>query len=406
MIGKVRIYDGPMLALAMIATIVGLVFIFDAGYARSLLLGNGAIPREFRTQLLFTPVALIAGLLASRIGAESWRKFSKLLWVATLLALVAPMIPGIGIERNGAHRWIGVGPLEMQPAEFAKIAAIVYLAGVFAGRPRWPSRTPRFKTRAQYFDSVVVPKLMRILPGLWVLLAVVLIEMEPDLGTAAVVAVTAFAMFIAGGASRKTLLVGGLIAVIGVGVLIVQQPYRMDRIMVHRDRWSAKNLDDTAYQTVQSEMAMATGGVVGVGIGAGRAKHVLPAATTDFVTATVFEEFGLAGALIMIALMGAFAMRLLVLAPRAATPFGSLVLVGVASWIGIQSCVNIMMANGMLPAIGIPLPFVSSGGSSLVALWLAVGICQSMLAPQVAKEGKVAAGRHRWRNRRTRLSRA
>ncbi|MCB8933576.1 MAG: FtsW/RodA/SpoVE family cell cycle protein [Fimbriimonadaceae bacterium] len=406
MIGKVRIYDGPLFVLAAIATGVGLVFIFDAGYARSLLLGNGAIPREFRTQLMFVPVALLAGALASRIGSDTWRTFSKLLWVATLVALVAPMMPGIGIERNGAHRWIGIGPFEVQPAEFAKLAAIVYLAGVFAGRPRWPAKTPRFKTRAQYFDSVVVPKTMRMLPAIWVLLAVVLIETEPDLGTAAVVAATAFAMFVAGGASRKTLLVGGLLAVVGVGVLVAQQPYRIDRILVHRDRWSAKNLDDTAYQTVQSEMAMATGGLVGVGIGAGRAKHVLPAATTDFVTATVFEEFGLAGALAVIALIGAFVMRLLVLAPRAATPFGSLVLVGVASWIGIQSCVNIMMANGMLPAIGIPLPFVSSGGSSLVALWLAVGICQSMLAPQVAKEGKVAAGRHRWRNRRTRLSRA
>lgn len=406
MIGKVRIYDGPLLMLASLATLVGLVFIFDAGYARSLLLGNGAIPREFRTQLMFAPVALIAAAVASRVPAESWRKFSKLLWLVTLLALAAPMLPGIGIERNGAHRWIGLGPVEVQPAEFAKLAAIVYLAGVFAGRPRWPSRTPRFRNRVQYFDSVVVPKFMRILPGLWVLLAVVLIEMEPDLGTAAVVAVTAFAMFVAGGASRKTLLVGGLLAVLGVTALVMQQPYRIDRINVHRDRWSAKNLDDTAYQTVQSEMAMATGGVVGVGIGAGRAKHVLPAATTDFVTATVFEEFGLLGALAVLGLIGAFVMRLLTLAQRAATPFGSLVLVGVAAWIGIQSCVNIMMANGLLPAIGIPLPFVSSGGSSLVALWLAVGICQSMLAPQVAKEGEVATGRHRWRNRRTRLSRA
>ena len=236
------------------------------------------------------------------------------------------------------------------------------------------------------------------------MIGVVMIELEPDLGTAAVVGATAFAMCIAGGVSRKTLLWGLAIGALGCTFLATQKAYRLERILTHGARWETRNLDDTSYQTVQSEMAMASGGVGGVGIGAGRAKHVLPAATTDFVTATVFEEFGLIGALALIGVMAALVLRMLTLAQRAPSAFGGLLLVGVASWIGIQTCVNVMMANGLLPAIGIPLPFISSGGSSLVALWMAVGVCQGALAPQVAKEAAVEVGRDRWRHRRARLS--
>jgi len=400
----IRAYDPPLMVLGLLATAIGLVFIFDAGYARSLQQGYGPIPREFRTQLMFLPVAIGLGVVASRVRSDLWKMLSKVLWLFTLLALIGPMVPGLGVERNGAERWIRLFGIEVQPAEFAKVTAILYLAGAFAGRAAWPDRIKRFKSRAQYFDSVAVPKIKRCLPALWVLVAVVLIEKEPDLGTAAVMAATAFAMFIAGGVHRKTLLVGSVLAVIGVGVLVTQESYRMERILHHGDRWNVANMDETAYQTVQSEMAMASGGVVGVGIGAGRAKHVLPAATTDFVTSTVFEEFGLIGAFSILTLLGALVGRLLFLAQRAPTPFGSLVLIGVAVWIGVQSCVNIMMANGFLPAIGIPLPFVSSGGSSLAALWLALGVCQAVVAPQLRKEESRAPGRHRWRNRRTRLS--
>jgi cell division protein FtsW len=255
-------------------------------------------------------------------------------------------------------------------------------------------------------DTVMVPKLRRCLPGLWVLLAVVLINKEPDLGTAAVIAATAFVMFVAGGVTRKTLFVGVLLAALGVGAMIKQEPYRMERIANHASRWSDQNMDDTGYQTVQSEVAQASGGVLGVGIGAGRAKHVLPATTTDFIMATVGEEFGLLGSLVVVGLLGAFVLRLIVLAGRAETQFGALVLTGIAAWIGVQACTNIMMANGFLPAIGIPLPFISSGGSSLISLWLGIGLAQAVLAPLPAKEEELAPRRHRRWHRRARLSRA
>jgi cell division protein FtsW len=256
-------------------------------------------------------------------------------------------------------------------------------------------------------DATFVPKLKRFLPAVWVFLGVILIEREPDLGTAAVVAFTTFVMFILGGVTWRSLVVGGALVLCGTFIMVKAQPYRMERILNHTQRWDAKNIDDIGFQTVQSELAQASGGIVGVGVGAGRAKHVIPATTTDFIMATIGEEFGLLGSVVVIGLLGALVARLLWLADRAKTRFGMLVLGGVGVWIGIQTCTNVMMANGLLPAIGIPLPFISSGGSSLIALWMAMGLCQAALrAVPVPKEAMVEADRDRWRHGRARLSRA
>jgi cell division protein FtsW len=249
--------------------------------------------------------------------------------------------------------------------------------------------------------------LKRCLPALWVLIGIVLIEGEPDLGTAAIVAVTSFVMFYLGGAKPTTLLAGALLALVGVTFMINAQPYRMERIINHAHRWDPSNVDDIGYQTVQSELAQATGGWIGVGVWEGRAKHVIPATTTDFIGATVGEEFGFTGSLLVLGLLGGLVARLLYLAKLARTKFAMLLLSGVAVWVGIQACTNVMMANGTVPAIGIPLPFISSGGSSLIALWLAMGLCQAVLRPvPVAKEAVVEADRDRWRHGRTHLSRA
>jgi cell division protein FtsW len=401
--------DPVLFLLTLFVTLMGLLFIFDAGYARSLAAGYGPIPREFKSQLMYLPVSLfVAGFMAS-ISSDKWRRWSKPLFWLSFIALILPMLPVVGVERNGAARWFKIGPLpEVQPAEFVKLTAIMFLAAAFAGRKAWPSKIRKAKHWPDKIDRIWIPKIKRLWPAIAVLAAVILIEKEPDLGTGAVVAATAFVMCILGGASRRSVIIGTLLAVVGVGVLIAQEPYRLERINVHAHRWDAANMDDLGYQTVQSELAMASGGLVGNGPGSGRAKHVLPAATTDFVIATIGEEFGLLGMLVVIGTLAALVMRLLWLAQRAPTQYGMLVLSGTAAWIGIQSCVNIMMANGFLPAIGIPLPFISSGGSSLVALWMALGLCQAVLVPAPVKQkgSELAADRNGWRHGRTRLSRA
>lgn len=407
---SLRINDPLLVVLTLMATALGLIFIFDAGYARSIAAGYGPIPKEFKSQIIFLPVALIAAAIVSSIGGKRWEQASKWLWFVSLGSLVLPFLPVIGVEHNGALRWFKIGPVEIQPAEFIKVTAILFLAGIFCARVAWPKKLKPPKHFADALDNIYLPKVKRYLPALAVGAAVLLIEKEPDMGTAFIVAVIAFVMMFIGGVSRKSLIIAGILALMGLGALTAQEPYRLQRIFHHAARWEEQNMDDTGYQTVQSEIAMASGGVIGVGPGAGRAKHVLPAATTDFILATIGEEFGIAGVLVVLGTLCLLVLRLFQLSRQAPTRFGSIVLSGVGAWIGIQTCLNVMMVNASLPAIGVPLPFISSGGSSLIALWLGIGLCQAALSPvaEVAPEEvqKRAANRHWGRNRRPRLSRA
>lgn len=372
--------DPATIVLALAATLLGIVFVFDAGYARSLRDGKGMIPREFFLQFLFMFGAVAAGWICSRIRLARWERWAKGLWVLNLLALAAVLVPSIGHELGGASRWFRIGPITVQPAEFAKLTAVLFLGASFAHRKAWPKRVKMPKSFSMKVDSVYFPKFARFWPAVWVSLCLLLIELEPDLGTAFIVATTAFAMFWLGGVTRRSLLWCVTLAAVALLCILRWQPYRLDRIATHGDRWNPSNVDGTAYQTVQSELAMASGAIFGVGMGAGRAKHVMPAATTDFISATIGEEFGFLGWTFVTAVLGGLSWRLAVLARRATTRFGSLVLGGVSAWIGVQSVVNLMMANGTLPAIGIPLPFISSGGSSLVALWMAIGIAMAAVA--------------------------
>lgn len=400
------IRDYPLLWWSLAATMLGLVFVYDAGYARSIQQGRGPIPREFWTQAVFLLVSLGAAWLAARVSIEVWRRAARPLWFATLAALLG--LEFFGHELNGAVRWYKLGPFTFQPAEFAKVAVVLYLAAVLANRKAWPKSIRPPANFALRFDSIWAPKLKRALPALWVAAGIVLIEKEPDLGTGFIVAAIAFAMLWAGGVSRRSLAwCAGLAAIMVVATILIS-PYRLERFASHSDRWNPANVDGVAYQTVQSELAMASGGLFGVGMGAGRAKHVMPAATTDFVSSTIGEEFGLFGWLAVTGVLFALTWRFLTLALRASADFSRLVLFGIGAWIGGQAVLNLTMANGTLPAIGIPLPFVSSGGSSLVALWIAVGLGQAALAPmkKLTKEAGDAAGGDGRRDGRPRLSRA
>lgn len=401
---RLSLPDPILFFLALATTIVGLFLIFDAGYARSIASGDGPIPREFKMQVLFAVASLGIGLLCARIPIDLWKRLAVPgfgLCVALLLAVKV-----IGVEMNGAKRWLDLGPFNLQPSEFAKFGVIAYLAFVFCQRKPWVERTKRFKHWAQWLDAVAVPKMVRAWPALLVLFVVVMIEFEPDLGTAAVVAAVAYAMFWLGGVSWKSMLAITIIGLSGVAALTIKEPYRVDRILNHSQRWQPDHVDDVGYQTTQSEAAMASGRLLGVGIGSGRAKHIMPAATTDFIMATVGEEFGLLGSLTVIGLLAALTLRLIILARRSPSRFGQLILLGTAAWFGIQSCTNILMANGTVPPIGIPIPFISSGGSSLIALWIALGVCQAAAVPKLKMEEAHETGRDRWGDRRSRLSRA
>ena len=311
-----------------------------------------------------------------------------------------------GRSQYGAQRWIQIGPVQLQPAEFVKLSTVMLLASVFADHKAWPKKFPQQYSVQWWLDHGIWTKLRRALPVILVGATMLLIDKEKDLGTASVIGVILLGMMWFGGTSKKSILL--LIAFMAVSsvVLVKVQPYRMSRITTFMSRWNADDIDGAGLQSANSELAMASAGVGGVGIGSGRAKHVLPSTTitTDFIMATVAEETGLVGALLVLALLGSIALRLFTLASKATTKFGSLVCYGVAIWISVQGCVNMMMANATLPAIGIPFPFVSYGGSSLISLWIAIGLCQSSLMPEPVKEKSNAPSRNRRRNWWSRLS--
>jgi len=400
-----RIVRDPLLiGLAIAATVIGLLFIFDAGYARSLRDGRGIIPREFIVQVLTLPIAGLACWWAARQKPAKWMQWSGVVWFASLFSLLLVKAPVIGVAMNGAHRWIRFPGFALQPAEFVKLTSVLYLASVFANRRAWPTNIKPRKNFAHWMDTIFVEKFKRAVPLLWILAAFVLIEIEPDLGTAAVVLFTAAVMTFVGGISWKSIAACAVVGALGMLFVIAKQPYRVERFVDHGSRWSQENADDSTYQTVQSEAAMSQGGLTGVGLGNGRAKHVEPATTTDFIMATIAEETGLFGSWIVLAVMGGLALRILFLARDVKDRFPKLVLTGIAAWFGVQACVNMMMANAFIPPIGIPMPFISSGGSSLIALWLAVGLCQAMLIKSPVKGEVLAISDHRWRYRRPHLS--
>ena len=388
---RLAIYDPLTLLCAALLTGVGVFFAFDAGFVRSLQHGHGAIPSEFISQLEFLPVALIAGWGCSRLQPDFLRRAAKFIWIGCLLLLLMALVPPFRHTMNGADRWVKIiGPLQFQPAEFAKLGAVLFLAAVFAKRAAWPNKIRKPRTFALWLDTVAVAKLKRWMPALVVIAGIGLIEKEPDMGTGLVIAASGVAIAMVGGATRKSLFGGVAVAVVLCGFMLVAQPYRLTRVVNHFQRWEQRNIDDSGYQTVQSELAMAVGGLNGVGSGAGHAKHLMPATTTDFVMATVAEEYGFLGAITVLGLLGVIVVRLLGRASHTKDRFAKLTLTGVAAWLGFQGCVNLLQANGTLPPIGIPFPFVSSGGSSLLALWAAIGVSEAIA---VAKAGSDPCGR-------------
>lgn len=367
------IVDRWLFALVLFASLVGLFAIYDAGYARAIQEGNGWVWRDLVVQVACMAGGLFLYVVTANVRIERWQRAAKWLWVLVLGLVLA--VPFVGVEQNGARQWLGVRGMMVQPSEFAKVTLILYLAAVLATRPAF-RRLGRVYDLVSWLDNVAMPKAGRAVPLIWVtvLLGVVAVE---DLGTASVLACITYGMLLLGGVSRGSLVLIASLGLVGGFVFVKQADYRWDRIVRHTQRWSEEHVDDTGYQSTQSELAMAIGGATGVSIGSGRIKHILPAATTDFVLTTMAEEFGFLGAIVVVGAVGGVVFRVLFLARRARTPFGGLVCGGIGVWLGLQTVVNVLTANGTLPAIGVPLPFVSYGGSSLLALWVAVGLCQS-----------------------------
>ena len=302
-----------------------------------------------RLQGLWVTAGLVLGLIVFRIPYTFWRKVAPVLILIAMLLLLAVFIPGFGAKIYGAQRWLDLGFVGIQPAEFAKLAYIVYL-------------------------SAFLSKKVRLTPFLAVtaLMAAIVLA-QRDMGTTLVLVIIGLGLyFVAGGVLRHLLVLIPILLVLG-SVLIVTSPYRKARLLAFLN----PNIDTggISYHINQTLIALGSGGLIGVGLGESRQKYgFIPEVTTDSIFAVIGNELGFIGALVFISAFLVIIFRGFKIAMAAPDKFGQLVAVGITIWIGFQTLINIAGLTAVLPLTGVPLPFISYGGSSLVAVLLGVAI--------------------------------
>jgi cell division protein FtsW len=335
---------------------IGLVMVLSASAYTSLQY-YGSVWTIFERQVLWMGLGVIAFAAAVRVRYDRWRRLRVVLPLATILLLVAVLVPGIGVVAGGSSRWIGAGPLRIQPSELMKLALAIFAADLLARRADRLERT----------RAVVVPLLALLT------VSGVLVLKQPDMGTALVLAFITFALLYAGGVPLRPVLKAlGVTAVVGLGVGLAE-PYRRARLLSFLDPFA--HAKGSGYQVVQSLVGLGSGHLYGLGLGGGREKWgLLPNAHTDFIFSVIGEEGGLLGTIIVLALFGALAWYGLRAASRAPDRFGGLLAVAATCWITSQAVINVGAVIGVLPVTGIPLPFISFGGSSLVITLVAAGI--------------------------------
>ena len=358
--------DVPFLLLVLLLTIIGLVMLFSASFP-SAYYETGTPTYYFKRQAIYAAVGLAGLALAARFNYQRWRGASRLLLILSLFLLMLVIIPGIGIKHNNARRWLGIdGVFTFQPSEIAKLAVIIYFADSISKK----------REKMLLFREGVTPYL--------VILGVIAILMmlEPHLsGTILIVGTGAIMMAVGGMDGRLVGLgVGGVAALAVLFVKAVEAgiiSYGASRINMWHDPWL--DVSDDGYQMVQSLIAIGSGGLLGLGLGKGRQKFLyLPEEHNDFIFAVVCEELGLVGACVIMLIFAMLLLRGFWIALHARDRFGTLLVVGIMSHLGLQVFLNIAVVSGLVPATGISLPFFSYGGTALLLQLVEMGIVLSV----------------------------
>jgi cell division protein FtsW len=357
--------------------VIGIVMLFStSAYARD---SHGDVYFFIKRQAIWIGIGLVACIVAALVNYQFWQKTWWLWFVVALAALALCYIPHVGMRINGSRRWVGYGPVTFQPSEMAKIATIFFLAAWFAQREK-PDRN--------VFSGFIIPLVIISVPAALVL-------GEVDLGTTALIAAAAFVvMFIAG---TNPLWLGGL-AVAALGGLIfvaTQISERMGRLSAFLHPQNYK--DDAGLQQMQALIAWGSGGMDGLGLGNGRQKMLyLPYAHTDFIFPIIGEELGLRFSLLVVFLFVVIIVCGIMIALHARDRFGLLLGCGIVSLLALQAAVNIGVTTSLLPNKGLPLPFISYGGSNLAACLFGIGVLvniyrQAILEPPPVKRATMNA---------------
>jgi len=348
-----KTFDETLMLLVLGLAVFGLVMVFSSSYALAGRAGDST--RYLKTQAQWLVLGIVAMLIMSRVPYWWFRRWARSLLLLAIVLLV--LVYFFGAERGGARRWLQLGPVTLQPSEFAKIAVILFLGWLVSERRR----------HIQEFHRVVWPGaiVLGVVCGLTII--------QPDMGTAVVIFLAGLTVLFVGGVPARHIIpiAGGALA---LGLVVVRSTaYQWERIIAWMDPASAS--EKATYQIKHCVIAIGSGGLFGRGLGSGTEKlGYLPAPHTDSIFAVVGEELGLVGTLAVIVVLCWIAQRGFSIAMRARDPFATVVAAGIVATITIQAALNIAVVTRSIPCTGLPMPFLSAGGSSLVVLMAAVGI--------------------------------
>lgn len=356
---RLKAFDTVLFVTVLILLGIGIIMILSA----SSHLGNlryGTPYYFFTRQIIWATSGILIMLLVSRIDYKWYKKFAKLIFAVAVGLLVLVLIPGVGSgEIRGAKRWIDLGFFDFQPSEVAKLAVIIFLSARLS---------KNYKKLDKLFTGII-PNF------LWVILVAVLLYLEPHYSALALVCGISVVLVFAAGAKIKIryLIIGGILVFLVGALGIYVSDYRSERIFGFLNPWADPL--DTGWQVIQSLYAIGSGGVFGLGLGKSMQKYLyLSDAHNDFILAIIGEELGLVGMTLVIGLFITLAVRGIIIATKSKDMFGGLLATGITVLISTQVILNIAIVTGWFPVTGMPVPFLSYGGTSMIIFSTMIGI--------------------------------
>lgn len=343
-----------IIGIMIVLIILGTINVFSSSFILA--------ESEFDTPYFFLKrhiinvvIGFVIFAICFRIDYHVWRRFMPFILGFSIISLILVLL--IGAQVNGAKRWLSIfGVTQFQPAEFCKLVSILMMAAYLS-----------FQIQKERVINIFTPQ-MAIIGAMFVLT-----ELEPDMGTASIIAGIPLIMMVVAGLDRKKVMFLVIAVLVGAAGLIAYQPYRLERLKVVFDPWS--DAQNVGYQTVQSLSAIGSGELTGMGLGVGVSKYdYLPEAHTDFAFAIFCQENGFLGAIFVFMLFAAFAVYAVRISSIARDVYGQILAMGIMILIVGQAIGNLFMVGGMFPVVGIPLPFISYGGTSMIVTMAAIGI--------------------------------
>ena len=349
-------FDIGIFITVIVLLVISLFMIYSASFIWAIYKFNNPF-KYVINQGIFVIVGIVLMLIISKIDHNFYHKKASIILFCCIILLILVLIPGLGVVRNGSRSWFGIGSFGVQPSEFSKLGLIIFTS-------KYLSKSNKF---LKDYKKGVFPILIILF------LVFGLIMLEPDFGTGMIIVLTIIAMLFVAGVNMKFFIYLGLIGVIGIVILILIAPYRMDRITSFINPWSDPL--GTGFQIIQSLYAIGPGGLFGVGYLNSRQKSFyLPEPQTDFIFSIIAEEFGIVGALVILSLFAIILIRALKISLRQENLFSKYLSFGLTFQLIVQVIMNLSVVIGLIPVTGVTLPFLSYGGSSLLTSLVGIGI--------------------------------